>query len=115
MGTIQPIITNNKTPQELISWEALTEADTAIAADFSGGIGFISVYGTFGGATVTIQISVDGGVTYITPDADNAPNGCVFISNGVCQFDFPRCKIKPIASGGSSQDVDIKISPKVYR
>lgn len=97
-----------------IFWETLTENDTATGADWPGGEGFVSVYGTFGGATVNVQISVDGGTTYFTPDTGTPPDGVAFTANGIVKFDWPSCLIKPVASGGTSQDVDVKVQPKKY-
>lgn len=112
MATITSTVDGNALKDPVIQWNTLTESDSAVAADWPGGEGFVSVYGTFGGATVSIQISVDGGTTYFTPDTDTAPDGSVFDADGIAKFDLPVCKIKPTASGGSNQDVDIKVSPK---
>lgn len=97
-----------------IFWETLTENDTALAADWPGGEGFMSVFGTFGSATCNIEISIDDGVTYFTPDTDLAPNGLSFTADGMVKFDLPPCKLRPAATGGTSQDLDIKLQPKRY-
>lgn len=112
MATIDPTYSDEHLPNTDITWETLTENDTASAAKWQGGEGFVSVYGTFGSATVNIQVSLDDGTIFFVPDTGAPPDGVAFTADGLVKFDLPPCQIKPVASGGTSQDVDIKILPK---
>lgn len=93
-----------------ISWETLTESDTAEAWDPSGGealIAGVQFTGTFGGATVVLQGSWDG-TNYVTlNDSSGAPISMA--SAGAAEFSTTAKKIRPSASGGTSQDVDTTI------
>lgn len=111
MATITPTV-DKQGSDTTIFWETLTQDDTAAAAQWGGGEGYFSAYGTFGAATMYIEVSVDGGTTYFRPDTDGAPDGGKFTSAGMVKIDLPVCMIKPTFSGGSGQDIDVKISPK---
>lgn len=110
MATITPTVDNPQGIDANIVWETLTENDTAAEAYWPGGRGFIEVRGTFGGATCTLHYGMTTGVL-AEVDADEAPDGGSFTSQGIALFDLPEGYVKPVASGGTSQDLDIEIKP----
>lgn len=89
-------------------WENLTESDTAEEAELNNTEGVISsvqVTGTFGGATVVLQGSNDG-INYFTLK-DTAGNNISFTEAGGADFSVACLQIKPSASSGTGQDVDV--------
>jgi len=110
MAAITPII-SSPDKDTIIEWETLTEADTADSGKWSGGDGFAEMKGTFGGATINIQFSTDD-VTFYNVNTSAPPIGSAFTSDAIVFFSLPVGYIKPVAANGSSQDVDIKITPR---
>lgn len=95
---------------EKVFWETLTEADTATAVIPSAtapAIASVQVTGTFGGATVVLQGSNDG-TNYFTLK-DTAGSDISLTAAGGADFSVGCLQIRPSASGGSSQDVDITV------
>lgn len=96
-----------------VLWETLTESDTA-AADVPSStepvVASVQVTGTFGGATVVLQGSNDGS-TYFTLK-DTAGSDISFTAAGAADFSVGCLQIRPSASGGSGQDVDVTV---IYR
>jgi len=91
-------------------WETLTEADSAEAAELnslSGLAGSVQVTGTFGGATVTLQSSNDG--TNFATMKDPAGNDISMTSAGMSEFSTAARYIRPSATGGTAQDVDVTV------
>lgn len=93
-----------------IEWETLTEADTA-EREFPQGLeplaGAFQVTGTFGGATVVLQGSNDGSnwATLSDPQGD----AISLTGAGIFEFSTSVAYIRPAASGGTGQDVDVTI------
>lgn len=95
---------------EKVLWEALTENDTAqavIPSATAPAIASVQVTGTFGGATVVLQGSNDG-TNYFTLK-DTVGSDISFTAAGGADFSVGCLQIRPSASGGSSQDVDITV------
>lgn len=74
---------------------------TGDAFDWPGGSGaFIVDRGTFSGATVKLQFSIDGGTTWL--DVDQGGDTYVtFSAAGAGAFDLPACEVKATVSGGT--------------
>lgn len=91
-------------------WETLTENDTAQEYQpqkTAAAIGSMYVTGTFGGATVALQGSNDG--TNYVALKDTTGTAIGLTAAGAVEFDTAMRYIRPSASGGSSQDLDITI------
>jgi hypothetical protein len=85
-----------------ISLALLADASaTGSAFDWPGGSGaFIVDRGTFSGATVKLQFSIDGGTTWL--DVDQGGDTYVTLTTaGAGAFDLPACEIKAVVSGGT--------------
>lgn len=111
MATITPETNNIAPGVNTVTWETLTEADTGAA--FAPGstdplAGSVQVIGTFGGATVILQGSNDG--TNWVGLNDVAGNAISLTAAGAAEFSTAMAYIRPSASGGSSQDVDVIVS-----
>lgn len=108
MATITPVRSSPAWNIEKIFWETLTENDTATAVVPAGRIrGSVQVTGTFGSATVVLQGSNDG-TNYATLE-DNAGNAISLTAAGLADFSADCLQIRPSASGGTGQDVDITV------
>lgn len=94
----------------VISWSAVTSADTFAAAPFPAHADrSVQVTGTFSAATVVIQGSNDGGTTYATLN-NPADAGLSFTSAGLEAILESTALIKPSASGGGGpQSVNVYI------
>lgn len=69
----------------------------------------VQVIGTFGGATVTMQGSNDGGTTWSTLN-DGAGTPLTFTAAGIKQVLEVSQKIRPsIAGGGGTTDLDVHL------
>lgn len=110
MATITPTYDGAYDKALEVFWEALTESDTAAAWVPSGLealIAGVQVTGTFGGATVVLEGSWDGTNYETLRSIDGA--AISLTAAGYAEFATTAKVIRPSASGGSSQDVDITI------
>ena len=111
MAVIAPVTTNplGLSNVRVETWETLTESDTAgpriipFKSDKT-----VSVTGTFGTATVVIQGSNDGTNWFTLTDAADA--ALSFTAAGLSEILENPLYIRPSASGGTGQDVDIIIT-----
>ena len=108
MAAIAPVPANLAPGVEQILWETLTESDTA-TAQLTGGIGpaigSVQFVGTFGSATVVLQGSNDNSNWVTLQDFEGAPIS--FAVTGAADFSTAMAYIRPSATGGSSQDLDV--------
>lgn len=112
MADITPTV-ENPDKNAIIEWEQLNSDDAALEGFWPGGMGYIEVTGTFDGASLQMQFGLSTGNTYDL-DTTAAPDGAAFTAAGITRFDLPRGYLKPVAtSGGGSQDLDIKVHPKL--
>jgi hypothetical protein len=94
-----------------VTWAAVATADTEIAWSLNGGKsarGAVQFDGTFGGATVVLQGSVDG-TTYATM-RDTAGNAISDTSADVFFFETGVNYIKPLVTGGTGDSINIRVS-----
>lgn len=95
-------------------WETLTEADTCAPqrVNISGTVlSSVSVVGTFGGATVVLQGSHDNTNWATVKDATGS--AVSFTAAGSAETPSTFVFYRFSASGGSSQDVDCRMTVKV--
>lgn len=90
-----------------VTWETLTEADTAGAYFMVNGPkrGCVTVTGTFGGATVVLQGSNDG-TNWVTL-TDLAGSAISVSAAGIAEFSTACMYVRASAGSGTGQDVDI--------
>jgi hypothetical protein len=94
-----------------VTWSAVSTADTEIAYALNGGKssrGAVQFDGTFGGATVVLQGSVDG-TTYVTL-RDTAGNAISDTSADVFFFETAVNYIKPLVTGGTGDSLNIRVA-----
>ena len=108
MATITPTYGSAGNNIETIVWETLTSADTATAAQPAGLAplaGSVQATGTFGGATITMQISNDGTNWATLRDATGA--NLTFSAAGIADFSTAARYVRPSSAGGTGDDVDV--------
>lgn len=69
-----------------------------------GGRGSIAVWGTFGGGTVTLQMSPDGGTTWLNVD-HSSDNYVTFTAGGTGGFDLGLCMLRFNLTGATTPSV----------
>jgi P pilus assembly chaperone PapD len=67
----------------------------------------VQVTGTFGGATIALQVSNDG-TNYATLK-DGTGTTITFTSAGMAEFSTAALYIKPSSSGGTADDVTVTV------
>lgn len=108
MATVSPVVNLSITDAPRYVWEALATGDTINALKLSGTgarRAAVQIFGTFGGATVKMQVSNDGSNFYDIKDIHNTA-----VSTGaaaVFEFTSSAVYIKPVISGGTGDDVDV--------
>lgn len=111
MAAVSPNIVFITPGIPVVKWEAANSTDGASAYALNGRLGLsaaIQVVGTFGGATVKLQVSVDG-VTYYDL-SDTAGNPISATAAGIFEFSTSAVYIKPDISGGTGDDLDIFVA-----
>lgn len=95
--------------------EGLGVGASSTAQDWTGGAGMLLAQGTFGGATLALEISADGGSTYVElaggigTAGENVP--LAMDEPGAVNFSAPPCKIRATTTGGSGTDIDVYLLP----
>ena len=98
--------------RRIATWTGETTAESASISRYaplvSLAVSSVQVSGTFGGATVVLQGSVDG-TTYATLK-DLQGNNLSFTSAGYAEFSSGAAFIKPSISGGTGDSLNITVS-----
>ena len=116
MATISPNTDGPISTANVVNWTGAATGDTinsyAIPEEF-GAIGCVQITGTFGGATVTIEVSNDGTTWFALNDI----KGDAVSATADAFFDFTTAAIyvRPAISGGTSDDVDVRLSLRGWR
>jgi hypothetical protein len=109
MANITPTELDNSDQTRTLLWAAMGNADTGLAAAFGQ---FpdrtVTITGTFGGATVLIQGSGDGGTTWDTLK-DYLGNSLSFTSHAVALIAENPPLIRPSTSGGTGSVIAVTI------
>lgn len=107
MATITAVTTGIPDQTWQVKWAAMGNADTGSSVAFGQYPDrTIGIVGTFGGATVTIQGSMDGGTTWATLH-DFQGNSATFTAAALFLIAENPTLIRPITSGGSGTAVDV--------
>ena len=88
-------------PRSLFLGQTADGAGPAI--DWPSGLGSFRAWGGFGGGTVTLQASFDGGTTYVDVE------GAALTAAGVKNFRLPVCKLRASLSGASGADLTAEV------
>lgn len=71
------------------------------AFDWPGGRGVFSAFGTFGGGTVALQWSPDGGTTWLAVDR-GTDTFTTLTAAGAGGFELPACQIRAALTGATA-------------
>lgn len=93
-----------------VTWEALATGDTIVALPIAAQAaiaGAVQFKGTFGGATVSLQVSNDGTTFY---DMDDL-GGTAVSATAAALFEFTTAAmyLRPAITGGTGDDVDVVV------
>ena len=109
MATITPNTDGPISTAKVVNWTGIATGDTinsyAIPEEL-GVSGCVQITGTFGGATVSMEVSNDGDTWFILKDANNAV--ITVTANGFADFSTAAIYIRPVISGGTADSVNVR-------
>jgi hypothetical protein len=110
MATIIPTTVEEQIRAAAYRWTDYSTADTSTpikVQNMQGLAGSVQVTGTFGGATIAIQVSNDGS-NYATLK-DSAGIDISLTAAGMSEFSTAALYLKPTSSGGTSDNVTVTV------
>jgi hypothetical protein len=110
MATIIPTTVEEQIRAAAYRWTDYSTADTATpikVQNMQGLAGSVQVTGTFGGATIAIQVSNDGS-NYATLK-DSAGIDISLTAAGMSEFSTAALFIKPTSTGGTADNVTVTV------
>ena len=109
MATITPNTDGPISTAKVVNWTGIATGDTinsyAIPEEL-GVSGCVQITGTFGGATVSMEVSNDGDTWFTLKDGNNA--AITVTANGFADFSTAAIYIRPVISGGTSDSVNVR-------
>lgn len=116
MATISPNTDGPISTAQVVNWTGISTGDTinsyAIPDEF-GAIGCVQITGTFGGATITLEVSNDGTTWFNLTDLQGA--GISATANKFADFTTAAIYIRPAITGGSSDSVNVRLAFRGWR
>jgi hypothetical protein len=116
MATITPSTDGPISTARIVNWLGAATADTiteyAIPEEY-GAIGCVQVDGTFGGATVALQVSNDGTTWAALNDVSG--NAISVTAAGFAEFSTAAVYIRPAISGGTSDSINVRLAFRGWR
>lgn len=118
MATVSPVISYVRAQAQdvpKVVWSGIVTGDTIVALPVTGyNASLISaqVGGTFGGATVTLEVSNDG-VTYAGAK-DLHGTAVSLTAAGLVQVPSSAMYIKPVVTSGSANSIDVTLVLRGY-
>lgn len=85
---------------------ALAANGESAAVTWQRGRGQLDGWGTFGGGTLTLWYSPDGGTTWAVVDATNA----ILTASGGFEFDLSPCLVKVVLTGAAGPSLNAKVN-----
>lgn len=110
MATIVPTTVEEQVRAAAYRWTDYSTADTATSVklqNMQGLAGSVQVTGTFGGATIALQVSNDGTNFVTLKDANGT--AITFTAAGMSEFSTAALFIKPTSSGGTADNVTVTV------
>lgn len=110
MATIVPTTVEEQVRAAAYRWTDYSTADDAVPVkiqNMQGLAGSIQVTGTFGGATIALQVS-NNGTNYVTLK-DAIGSNITFTAAGIAEFSTAALYIKPTSTGGTADNVTVTI------
>jgi len=116
MATISPNTDGPISTAQVVNWTGISTGDTINSyaiPDKYGAIGCVQVTGTFGGATITLQVSNNGTTWFNLTDLQGA--GISATANTFADFTTAAIYIRPAITGGSSDSVNVRLAFRGWR
>ena len=110
MATITPTTVEQQIQAAAYRWTdySTSDASTPIKVQNMQGLaGAVQVTGTFGGATITLQVSNDS--TNFVTLKDSAGTDISLTASGMREFSTAALYLKPTSSGGTSDNVTVTV------
>ena len=108
MANIVPTAVEGSTSYRWTDYSTADEATPVRMQNMEGLAGAVQVTGTFGGATIALQVS-NNGTNFVTlNDAVGSP--ITFTAAGMREFSTAALFIKPTSSGGTADNVTVTIT-----
>lgn len=110
MATIVPTTVEEQVRAAAYRWTDYSTADDAVPVriqNMQGLAGSIQVTGTFGGATIALQVS-NNGTNYVTLK-DAIGSNITFTAAGIAEFSTAALYIKPTSTGGTADNVTVTV------
>ena len=110
MAEIAPTPTTPASGGTVWTWTTVTEADTAgplVPSGEQGAIGVVAASGTFGGASVALEGSLDGVNWY--PVQNLSGDDIAITAAGASEFTSSMAYIRPTATGGTGQTLTLQV------
>lgn len=110
MATIIPTTVEQQIQAAAYRWTDYSTADDSVpikVQNMQGLAGSVQVTGTFGGATIALQVSNDG-TNYVTLK-DGIGNDITFSAAGMREFSTAALYLKPTSSGGTADNVIVTV------
>ena len=110
MATIVPTTVEEQIRAAAYRWTDYSTADTATPVkvqNMQGLAGSVQVTGTFGGATIALQVSNDG--TNFVTLKDGTGTNITFTAAGMAEFSTAALYVKPTSSGGTADNVTVTV------
>ena len=111
MATITPAFTQHGDAATAGLWEACATGDTIVSAslqDVNALVASVHMTGTWGGATVSLEISNDNSDWVIAKDVGGS--AITLNADGLVEFSTAALYMRVAISGGSSDDVDVTVA-----
>jgi hypothetical protein len=110
MATIIPTTVEEQVRAAGYRWTDYSTADTSTpikVQNMQGLAGSVQVTGTFGGATIALQVSNDG-TNYATLK-DGTGTAITFTAAGTAEFSTAALFVKPTSTGGTADNVTVTV------
>jgi hypothetical protein len=110
MATIIPTTVSEHVRSSSYRWTDYSTADDAVAVEIQnmqGLAGSVQVTGTFGSATIALQVSNDG--TNFVTLKNSLGEDITFTAAGMAEFSTAALYIKPTSSGGTADNVTVTV------
>jgi hypothetical protein len=110
MATIIPTTVEEQVRAAGYRWTDYSTADTATPVkvqNMQGLAGSVQVTGTFGGATIALQVSNDG--TNFSTLKDGTGTAITFTAAGTAEFSTAALFVKPTSTGGTADNVTVTV------
>lgn len=110
MSTISPTTVEEQIRAAAYRWTDYSTADTSSPIklqNMQGLAGAVQVTGTFGGATIALQVSNDG--TNFVTLKDGTGSDITVTAAGMREFSTAALWLKPTSSGGTADNVTVTV------